>query len=178
MTDSPRSDPQREQVYKMESDEFGRHAHHRASRKLLQGWLKEMAKLLSVPAPKLRFGDCGAQYGAVYDSNNHTITMSPRGGPCLLLLCHEFAHYFVFLTQPTVPDHGPAFCLTYMTLLDAMRLVPEEGFRAAARRHGVKISRGRTRPPPRLCASRSPARRHRTAPPARPHYHATVCSAP
>jgi hypothetical protein len=139
--DSPQSDPQREQLYFLEAEEFGRHCWHRARRKDLRTWLREMTKLLGVKAPKLRFGDCGSRYGAEYDSNTQTIKMSHKGGPCLLLLCHEFAHHVEFTQRPGRPDHGPYFCLTYMTLLDRMRLVPEEGFRAAARRHGVKIAR-------------------------------------
>lgn len=141
MSESPACDPQREQLYNLEGDEFGRHAYHRATRKMLRFWVKEMSSLMKVPAPQLRFGDCGSGYGAEYDSNAQAIRMSPKGGPCLLLLCHEFAHHVEFLLRPKLPDHGPWFCRTYMTLLDAMRLVPEEGFRAAARRHGIKIAR-------------------------------------
>ena len=139
--DSPARDPQRAQLYEMEGDEFGRHAWHRAKRADLRKWNREMARLLSVPEPKLRFGDCGASYAAEYDSSTSTIRMSHKGRPCLLLLCHEFAHHVEFLQRPNAPDHGPHFCRTYMTLLDRMRLIPEEGFRAAARRYGVKIAR-------------------------------------
>jgi hypothetical protein len=143
MAESPARDPQRAQVYAMEAEEFGWHAYHRARQKDLRFWLRTMCKKFSVPEPLLKFGPCQtASTNGEYIQEDRTIVLSSKAGPCGLLLAHELAHHIDYvLGAPGAAYHNPRFVLTYMELLDAMRLVPEEGFRAAARRHGVKIAR-------------------------------------
>lgn len=132
-----RPDPQKAALYAMEKDELRGHCHQWMILKGLRSMARDTCKAYKVPHVKIRVysnGDGGSISGC-------SIQLDPDCGMNSLTLLHELAHHIAQCRHPKAQDHGPMFCYYYGQLLDAWRLVPIEGFRAACRRYKLKIAR-------------------------------------
>jgi len=149
MTASPKSDPQREAVYRMED----RFMSSWSSLVLPPDYLSEIARRVcrkwKVPQPRLRAGQkvrIPGGHAATYSSGG-IITLGSRGmNPAVL--AHELAHHidhvlYHDMQEPGYEAHGPTWTWIEMTLLDELFIMPASAFRALAKEYRVKIARKR-----------------------------------
>jgi hypothetical protein len=125
----------------MERLEFGGHWRHQLRPwKFAERWVRQHCKNLGVPVPRLIVKTVRGARGE-YDETVQTIFLDTKFGRSALVLLHELAHHITWIKYPKAEDHGPQFMRIYAALLDATRLVPLAGTRAACKRHGVRIAR-------------------------------------
>jgi hypothetical protein len=132
------NDPQQHAVYAMEAEEFASHCNHTLPLLTLKKWARQTCRLFKVPSVTIRVYAIRGRGGGYTEGR---IQLDPSCGRNALTLFHELAHHIVRSKHPRAQDHGPLFCAYYAWLLDAWRLMPRAGFRAAARRHGVKVAK-------------------------------------
>jgi hypothetical protein len=136
-------DPQKDAVYSMEVREFrGLWRRTRiplAYRRQLVKMLCRLYKLEQIGLYSLKIRGYSGLFRHDEEGGKH-IEVDHRSGQDLLILAHEFAHYMTWTWTPRAQDHGPTFARNYMLACASLRLIPQAGFRAAARKHGVKIA--------------------------------------
>lgn len=80
--------------------------------------------------------------GGSYEAGDDKILLDPDSGQNYMILAHELGHHVAWTRHGCyVQDHGPTWVKYYGQILDQLRMVPIEGFRAICRRHGVKMAR-------------------------------------
>lgn len=133
-------DPNKAALYRMEQREFaGLWMHVRQPMKYLQRRARAICRMYEVPPAKIRARTepgCDAQY------HDHCDTIDlGKTGRNVLSLAHELAHHIVWKRHGNrAQDHGPMFVLVYGQLLSSLRCCPMAGWRAACKRHRVKIA--------------------------------------
>jgi hypothetical protein len=128
----------------MERREFSGFLSHQVSLRQLRAVSGRMCRLHEVPPPRIVVRALPDNYLGWYENDESTpakITLNRRFGANCLVLAHELAHHIVWLKSPRAAAHGPTWLRTYGGLLHSMRLVPIEGFVAAARRPGLRASK-------------------------------------
>lgn len=140
------SDPQRASVYRMERREFrGLWRRVKIPLSYRQRCAKLIFRLYGLPPIPVRSGRnkgfCGLFWHSPDPTEQPCIDLCPDTGQDLLNLAHELAHYMTWVRNPRAQDHGPTFMKHYMLICASLRLVPQAGFREAARRYGLRISK-------------------------------------
>lgn len=133
-------DPNKAALYRMEQREFaGVWLNVKQPMKYLRKRARAVCRLYQVPQARvLARGAPGCD--AQYHDDSGTIDLCGNGRN-LLSLAHELAHHIVWTRHGhRAQDHGPMFVLLYGQLLSSLRICPLAGWRAACRRHGVKIA--------------------------------------
>lgn len=133
-----------ERVYEMEHAELrGLWQETRIPLRYRKRVLAGLCRVFNVPRIRVRSCKVPGAHGCYYvrDDGEPRIDLCPRSGSDMLTLAHEFAHYVTHMRCPRARDHGPTFLFHYMQVCDALRLVPAAGFRAACRKHGLRIAR-------------------------------------
>ncbi len=129
-------DPQAQRVYDMESYAFWGHTHHKMPLKQLRATADRICRQLSVPRVKVTIRRWEENHGSYMDD---AIWLDPDKGQNALSLAHELAHHITAHQHPRATLHGPTWVRCYGRLLDALYLVPFEGFRAVARKYRVRV---------------------------------------
>jgi hypothetical protein len=158
------ADPNKQAVYRMEKREFaGVWLHVKQPMKYLQRRANAVCRLYEVPTVRLRVGRVEGGC-AEYDSVDRLIRIDDRHKVTarnLLTVAHELAHHIVWERHGNrAQDHGPMFVLVYGQVLSSLRLCPFAGWRAACKRHGVKMAAWRPHAAS-LVSSTAPKNRHR-----------------
>lgn len=136
-------DPQRKLVYTMEAREFRAvWKHVKQPLAYLSDLAARVCKMYGAPPVTLvcaKLIGCDAQY----DCEQSRIEFNTTGnGRNVFTLAHELAHHICWTRHGhRVQDHGPMFVLVFGQLLSTLRVTPLAGWRAACKRHGVKIAR-------------------------------------
>ena len=133
-----------ERVYEMEHAELrGLWQETRIPLRYRKRVLAALCRAFDLPRIRVRSCKVPGAHGCYYvrDDGEPRIDLCPRSGSDMLTLAHEFAHYVTHMRCPRARDHGPTFLFHYMQVCDALRLVPAAGFRAACRKHGLRIAR-------------------------------------
>lgn len=163
MAFSPKSDPQRGRLYRMEEREFNGHARHTLAETHLRNGLKALCRRLKISAPKLairridKSNVCGA-----YSPSLCLIELHPKMGKNAWTLAHELAHHVIAVHDPKnqFQDHGPEFVHVFVILLDVMRLVPRIAMEPVLRKYRLQsqpipVSARPTQKKPRTRKARS-----------------------
>lgn len=139
----PRSDPQRDKVYDLETNINGWWTYSSIPTKELLAFLVAVCKYYRVDIPKLRVirdRKCGDT--AWYDHAADEIVLNrSREGTNVGVLCHEAAHYLIDCFYTDTEVHGPEFVAIYMHLLDHFCLLPHTCFRLLAKKYRLRIGR-------------------------------------
>lgn len=131
------ADSQQQRVYDMESYAFWGHTHHKMPLKQLRATADQICQRLGVPKVTVtirRWERCHASYG------DGAIQLDPDKGRNALSLAHELAHHVTHHQHPRAALHGPTWARCYGRLLDALYLVPFDGFKTVARRYKVRVA--------------------------------------
>lgn len=136
-------DPQQDQLYALEYEEFRGHCRHVMPLKKLRLWARRICAQFGVPRVKIRVWSVRGRGGSYKDCSIH---LDPGCGRNALTLAHELAHHLTAVKNPRAQDHGATFCAYYAAILDGFRLVPIAGFKAVAKRYGVKVGRLKAAP--------------------------------
>jgi hypothetical protein len=143
---SPKYDPQREEVYRMEKQGFP--GLHRAmwSRPDIRATLRQLCKAFGVDAPHLAWAPSekwSGLYERVIDGDWSRITLSTVGpyGRSPMTIVHEVAHHVLdrWDAESKLAPHGPEFVGIYGDALAMCGLVPYSGFRDTALHFKVQI---------------------------------------
>ena len=139
----PRSDPQRDNLYWLESEINGWWAHSSATTRELESLLVFVCKHYNVEAPRLKVVRRRSwKDTAEYDPDREEIILNRcREGANAMVLCHEATHYLTDCFYTGVQSHGPEFVAIYMHLLDHFCFLPHRCFRLIAKTHRLKIAR-------------------------------------
>jgi hypothetical protein len=128
MASSPKSDPQREAVYKMERHGLAGLNRARLSRVDLRRLMELVCAKYRVDPPVLRWKAMAGWSGVYEWKTSAVITLSTTyvGGLSAMTLLHEVAHYLVHSvdTQDNLPAHGPEFVGVYGDLLESGGFIP------------------------------------------------------
>jgi len=141
---SPKSDPQREELYKLEKrglSGLSLATYTRTNHRVL---LKQLTKAFGVVPTPLYFQDdktCAGKYDWWPETRESRITLSTHyaGSRSPLTLVHEFAHHVMACwdAEDRLHGHGPEWVGVYGDCLAVAGLVPYEGFRALCVRYKV-----------------------------------------
>lgn len=135
---SPKSDPQRDRVYRMEHKELAGHYSHKVTQRSLRLVTKLLCKVYDLKRPTV-IVRAESDYRGSYDPETTVVRLDPQQGRNYLTLCHELAHYVVHQQNPKAHDHGPTWMRVYTAMLDAVGIMPKEGMRVLARRYKIRI---------------------------------------
>lgn len=138
------ADPNKAAVYRMEKREFaGVWLHVKQPMKYLQRRANAVCRMYQVPPVQLRSRKVVAGC-AEYLADAREIALDPNARVTsrnLFTVAHELAHHVVWTRHGNrAQDHGPMFVLVYGQILSSLRCCPMPGWRAACRRHGVKMA--------------------------------------
>lgn len=125
MADSPKSDPQRNRLYRMERDCLKGWDAGQMTVPQIKRWVKRVARMYGVPVPGITIKDIG-RYSGEYWDGRITLSTQKNSGKTVLTLAHEMAHHIhEQLGDPENDEaHGLEFVTCYVHLLHVMQLVP------------------------------------------------------
>ena len=147
MPRSPKSDPQREEVYRWEKGFRQQFFDHTMKTRAAQRLVREIAEHFGVKRPRLfrtRLGKQGYT-GAALEAEFIEVN-TDRAEFTAILLAHEMAHVICAFEGLDEPDHGPVWLGTYLYLLDRFKIVPLCATVPSAKAAGLKFR------PPEDCA--------------------------
>lgn len=138
---SPKSDPQREQVYRWERKFYGTIFQHEIKPRALHKLVRDMAACYGIKKPtilKSRLGTKGmlmAQADGADSIELNESVLAYTGH----LIAHEMAHVVCHAHGVEGPQHGPTFMGVYLWLLDKFNIVPACASLPSARKAGLKF---------------------------------------
>lgn len=137
---SPKSDPQRTQVYRMEREIEGNAVGHSSSQSGLDKLSRSVCRYYKVPAVEIwLYNEPKSKlFGWATDEEIH-LNEGFHGANAPVLI-HELAHYVIFKRFDVYEDHGPEWVAVYMHLMHKYRLLPQDAFRVMAARWGIRIA--------------------------------------
>lgn len=140
MAPSPKYDPQRSEVYRMESHGLPGLNRTKYTRKDTALLLSTLCKEFGVPEPKLRFVPAPKWSGLWFPGGIHLSTDKRRSGRSPATLVHEFAHHVMAEWDPldTLYPHGPEFVGIYGDCLAMAGLIPWNGWQDLCKQYGVE----------------------------------------
>lgn len=137
---SPKSDPQREEVYAWEKKCGALWYLHGMSYKDAAHLLARMCKRYGVPAPRLKSVE-DVPYTAAAWGDLLVEVNRKRARPTALLMAHEAAHVICHANGEFGPDHGPVWLGLYIDLLDHFKILPRCMTEPSARKAGLKFKK-------------------------------------
>lgn len=128
MSKSPKFDPQRQELYRMEKYGLFGLNRSRLTRKELRTMLGLGCRKFGLTPPVLKYEASTAWAGVYIGEPNPTIIISTKysGGLSAMTLLHELAHYIVHRADPDdrLAPHGPEFVGVYGDLMECMGFIP------------------------------------------------------
>lgn len=163
---APRSDPQRERVYKMEADTIGGCAWNALPPKLIRQMIKALSVHYGTGPLHVRFKKL--KHAGEWNEPNELVFSTYKGVKTSAnIICHEFAHFlhWTLASGAGHQGHGPEFMACYLSVLDTARLIPMAAMKTVCDRFRVKYT-DFGKDPQNLARlqraiSSSPNRRHR-----------------
>lgn len=137
---SPKSDPQREELYQMEYKGLPGLSRAIYVRKDHAELLQKMSKAFGVEQPILRWSK-EAEWSGMWMGGVITLSSHPRkSGRSPITLIHEFAHHVIdqWDEHGVLHDHGPEFVGVYGDALGMAGLIPWHGWQHLCKQYGVK----------------------------------------
>lgn len=136
---SPKSDPQRNLVYRMESEAIGARMYLTLTKRKIISLLKTLARSYRVAPCVVRFSDM-TDYAASWQPPNVITFGAKTTSRDLLTALHEFAHHLHYVIEPRLSQeaHGAEFMCCYMSVLDTARFVPVEAMAAVCKKYKVR----------------------------------------
>lgn len=137
---SPKSDPQREELYQMEYKGLPGLSRAIYTREHHADLLRMMSKAFGVPQPELRWSKTNDWSGMWHQG---VITLSSRpnkSGRSPITLIHEFSHHVIAYwdEHEALHDHGPEFVGVYGDALGMAGLIPWHGWQHLCKQYKVK----------------------------------------
>lgn len=125
MAAAPKSDPQRERLYRMERACFKGWDVGRMTVPQIELWVKRVARKYGVQVPAVTTKELPGYAGEYWDGRI-TLCSQKESGKTLLTLTHEMAHHIHEQLGDAEKDeaHGPEFLTCYVHLLHTLKLVP------------------------------------------------------
>lgn len=141
---SPKSDPQRNLIYRMESEAIGGRQYLTLSKPKIVSLIKSLSRAYHIAAPAVRFNDMTA-WAADWRPPGIITFGKKITSKDLLTALHEFAHHLHYLIEPSDAHtgHGPEFMCCYMSVMDTMRFIPVEASAAVCDRYQIEYIRPR-----------------------------------
>jgi hypothetical protein len=137
---SPKCDPQRQRFYRMEHEAInGRRLLNTLTQPQVRKLVKVLSRSYKIPGPLVQFVQTDEFHGMWVDPN--LLLFNTKSGPVgVVTVVHEMAHYVHEVYAPDNEDqpHGPQFVACYMSIIDALRLVPVCGMRAILEDYKLK----------------------------------------
>jgi predicted SprT family Zn-dependent metalloprotease len=121
----------------MEEDHLSGHCKHVVPKRILQQAANRICDTYRVPRVTLKT-QVMLRYHAYCMGTE--IGLNTRTGRNYLTIAHELAHHIAFTHFPRAAAHGPVWMALYTKLASQLGVLPEEGMRAIARKHKVKIA--------------------------------------
>jgi hypothetical protein len=157
MSKSPKFDPQRQELYRMEKHGLFGLNRARVTRKEHRIILNLACKQFGVPAPVLKYETAKAWAGTYNHVPAPTIALSTvyASGLSPMTLLHEAAHHIVWCADPAdhLAPHGPEFVGVYGDLLECMGYIPFGSWQLLTTQFKIKcLDTGSLRPQQLLAA--------------------------
>ena len=140
MARSPKSDPQREEVYRWEKKCGTLWYLHGMKMGEARSLLRLMCKRYLVPTPRFKTVE-DAPYTAAAHGDVLVEVNRQRAKPTALLVAHEAAHIICHNLAVDEPDHGPTWLGVYIDLLDHFKILPRCMTEPSARKAKLKFKR-------------------------------------
>jgi hypothetical protein len=139
---SPKSDPQRNLVYRMESEAIGARTLLTLTKPRIVSLLRNLARSYHIAPCKVRFNDMTA-WAADWQPPGIITFGRKTTSQDLLTALHEFAHHLHYVIEPcdTHAGHGPEFMCCYMSVLDHVRFLPVVAMAAVCDKYKIKYIR-------------------------------------
>lgn len=136
---SPKSDPQRNLVYRMEAEAIGGRQYLTLTKPKIVSLLKMLARTYRIAPVVVRFNDMTG-WAADWQPPGIITFGKKTTSRDLLTALHEFAHHLHYVLEPSDAhaSHGPQFMCCYMSVLDTVRLIPIEAMVAVCDRYKIK----------------------------------------
>ena len=138
---SPRTDSQRNRVYRMENEAIGGRHYCQLSDLEILARAKNVCELYSVPQAKVSWDDLG-RWAAEWKDGSIRLNRNKVTSRSILTILHELAHHVHWGLGGEVSsqheNHGPEFVWCYMSLLDTSRIIPVFGMRPICDAYQVK----------------------------------------
>jgi len=142
MARSPKSDPQREEVYRWEKGFSQMFYGHGFLPKEAHRLERAISRYYDIPRPRLRavrWGK-GSFLGAAYSEPRPLIVVNEDLGAFTApLLAHEISHIITDLYGVDEPDHGERWLGTYLHVLDRYAILPVSMTAPSAKKAGLRF---------------------------------------
>lgn len=139
---SPKSDPQRGLIYRMENEALGATCYASLTRAAVGRLIRSLCRNYKTTPVSVRYADLGHSHGAEWEAPNIiTLNVSSKISRDLLTVTHEFAHHLHENIAPanTHEVHGPEFMACHVSVLDRVRYIPVVGMRAVLKSYGIRF---------------------------------------
>lgn len=142
---SPKSDPQRGLLCRVERELNGNSIGHVASHEYLCKLSNKICRYYRVPALEIHIANKPKQREYAWveyttGKNDHKVFLNRAfDGQNAMTLLHELAHYVTDCNFKNHENHGKEFVAIYMHLLHKYKILPQDAFRVIARRWNIQI---------------------------------------
>ena len=136
---SPKSDPQRQLVYRMESEAIGGRQYLTLTKPKIVSLLKNLSRTYHIAPPVIRFNDM-TRWAAEWAPPGVITFGRKTTSRDLLTALHEFAHHLDYVIEPfdVHAAHGKEFMCLYMSVLDTVRLIPIDAMAVICDKYKIK----------------------------------------
>lgn len=139
---SPKSDPQQELVYRMETEAIGARQYMALTDETIRRLARGVCRNYKVPQAKIGWKDLG-RWAAEWEDGVIRLNTRKRSARDVLTITHELAHHIHYhlsdgLSEEQEP-HGPQFMACHLSILDTCRVVPVIGMRAICEHYGIRF---------------------------------------
>lgn len=141
---SPKSDPQQYELYRMESEAIGARHWLRLSRQNVIRFIRSACRAYGIPQLTIRF-ESHRKWAAYFMAPALVVFSRKTTARDLLTAAHEFAHYLHFAVAGAESEkhatHGPEFMACYMSVLDTIRFLPVQAIALLCDERAIKYVR-------------------------------------
>lgn len=136
---SPKSDPQRNLIYRMESEAIGGRQYLTLTKRKIVSLINSLSRNYRIPPCVIRFNDM-TEWAADWRPPGIITFGKKSTSRDLLTALHEFAHHLHYVIEPADvhQGHGPEFMCCYMSVLDTIRFIPVEAMAAVCETYKIK----------------------------------------
>ena len=140
MRPSPKSDPQRNEVYRWERNFSNLFYEHRMRPRAMHRLVRAMADAYGVRKPKMLSLHLGKKGHTGAATGDETIEVNTdTAGFTSILLAHEMAHIVTHSYAILEPPHGPTWLGVYLWLMDKFNICPADATVPSARKAGLRF---------------------------------------
>lgn len=139
---SPKSDPQRNKVYRMENEAIGAQRYQALHRTAIGQLVRSVCRNYRVPCPRLVWKDLGIWAAEWVEPGEIAFNTRRKMARDMLTVTHELAHHVHFhlagAAEKTHEPHGPEFMAVHISILDTCRMIPVVGMRAVCDAYKIR----------------------------------------